>query len=64
MIIVISFRYFACAKSWKSQKMGTTIGVKEANVSENGMMSSLRSVLKMHIITIGVITEVLAFMQI
>jgi hypothetical protein len=43
--------------------MDTTIGVKEAKVGENKMMNFLRGVLKMRIITIGVITEVLAFMQ-
>jgi len=43
--------------------MATSIGEKEANVRENRMMSSLRSVLKMHIRTIGASMEVLVSMQ-
>jgi hypothetical protein len=39
------------------------IDEKEAKARENGMMKSLWRVLKMRIISIGVIMEVLAFMQ-
>ncbi len=39
------------------------IGEKEAKARENGMMKSLRRVLKMRIISIGVIMGVLAFMR-
>ena len=43
--------------------MGTTIGAKEAKARESGMTKCLRSVLKMRIIKIGVITEALVFMR-
>src|SRR5260370_39766393 len=41
-------RYFlllACARYWKFLKRDTPIGAKEGKARENGMMSSLRSVL-------------------
>jgi len=43
--------------------MDIIIGVKEGKVRESGTMNSLRSVLKMHIMPIGVSMGVLAFMQ-
>ena len=43
--------------------MAITIGANEEKVNENGMMNSSRNVLKMRITPIGVIMEVLEFMQ-
>jgi hypothetical protein len=62
MSIVISFPLFACARYWKSLRMGTITGGKEGKVRENGMMNSRFHVLKMHITVIGVSMEVLVFM--
>ena len=42
--------------------MATTIGVEEEKVKESGMTNNSRSVLKMHIKSIGVGMEALAFM--
>jgi hypothetical protein len=42
--------------------MGILIGAKEAKARENSKTNSLRSVLKMRIIRIGVIMEALVFM--
>jgi hypothetical protein len=63
MSIAKHFPSFACARYEKSQQKDMRIGEKEAKARENGMMKSLWRVLKMRIISIGVIMEALAFMR-
>jgi hypothetical protein len=63
MSIARHFPSFVCVRCWASQQRATLIGVKEAKARGNWMMNFLRRVSKMRLISIGVIMEVLAFMQ-